>query len=491
MGQGRIAQAHTGPGRTGPGCQAARDLTVPVPSARIASPDRPTPARPGRALGPARRIRAGPRLDRRGGFPDRTGNRPGRTGQRRGKAGRAARRDRLARHPDRTAQRQGRTVRRQDRIARRRDHTAPRQDRTGRSPGRTAPRPGRTGPGRTGSARTAFDPLDPGPPDPGQGPGPVALAPDARCRPAALGLAGQGQSARIQGGRPSTGRTRAGRPRDSDPGRDVPERAGPLGSEGRRDGRANRRRDRIRTQGQAGRLTATDPCRQHPGRPARDRRTARIATSSAGREGEPGGRLEESADRCCRKANPVSGGDGSGLPAWGGFRLGAAGYGQRPAAPPPGASTGGCTRSGPAGRRAAAGAGIPRAAACCVRGVCGEGRRGCPSAGADLRCRHGSRDRPRRRPRPGTRRPGNRRRPGTRHPRPGLACPGRVRCPDDSPGTSWTLTYSACAPWPTAAHIESPLTGIPNQSAALAPITSVGAPRRADRCSRTIALIRS
>ena len=256
----------------------------------------------------------------------------------------------------------------------------PGRDRAARGPRWWPPTPGRTG---------IREPADPAPlPVASQGPAPQAPAP--------------------VGPVPAGGSPVPGTPGPAD-GRDArdPDSPGP-------DTRAPARRAR------RGQHPDADPVRSDTV-PAAGRRSP----PAAGRAGAPG-----AADR------------GRGRPAGGGDRLGAAGGGQRPASrprdaaragrsirdrTPPACPTGAGTRAWAACR---APAGFASARAACPRGVAARGLWRSRSPG--------SRDQPGRRRLPGTRRVGRRRGPRRRRRRPGRACLGQARCPDDSPGTSWT-----------------------------------------------------
>ena len=135
-----------------------------------------------------------------------------------------------------------------------------------------------------------------------------------------------------------------------------------------------------------------------------------------------------------------------------------------------------------------AAAGTRHAVARYVPGGCAGGRPARPQGGDGHQNSRGTRGRQGRRPRPGTSRPGSPRRRRRRRPRHGHASAGRVRCPDDSPGTSWTLTCS-CTPRPAASHEES---RVPASGAGYGtrPPSSVGRRWRADGPGRLIALVR-
>ena len=166
----------------------------------------------------------------------------------------------------------------------------------------------------------------------------------------------------------------------------------------------------------------------------------------------PSLRVVEAAGRGPRggagRAGP--GAAGRGGPAGGGDRLGAAGGGQRPASRPRDAARAG-RPSGIVRRLPARPGRVPGPAAAC-RAPAGfaSARAACPRGGAArgpcCSCSPGSRDQRGRRRLPGTRRAGRRRGPRRRRRWPGRACLGQARCPDDSPGTSWTKRAALATP---------------------------------------------
>jgi hypothetical protein len=153
----------------------------------------------------------------------------------------------------------------------------------------------------------------------------------------------------------------------------------------------------------------------------------RKSPPAAGRAGAPG-----AADR----------GQGRGRPAGGGDRLGAAGGGQRPASRPRAAARACRSIRDRTPLACPTGAGTRAWAACRAPAGFASARAACPRGGAArglcCSCSPGSRDQRGRRRLPGTRRAGRRRGPRRRRRWPGRACLGQARCPDDSPGTSWT-----------------------------------------------------
>jgi hypothetical protein len=143
-----------------------------------------------------------------------------------------------------------------------------------------------------------------------------------------------------------------------------------------------------------------------------------------------------------RAEAPGAADPGRGRLAGGGDRLGAAGGGQRPASRPRDAARAGRSirdRTPPA---CPTGAGTRAWAACRAPAGFASARAACPPGGAARglwrSCSPGSRDQRGRRRLPGTRRVGRRRGPRRWRRWPGRACLGQARCPDDSPGTSWT-----------------------------------------------------